>query len=255
MKYSGMKYINGGSFVMGSPEGEGEVSEHPQHTVNLDAFYIDITLVTQQDYETLMGVNPSVYRVDGKLPVQDVNWFDAVLYCNARSQRAGLESVYKVTAAQGNPGNGCMGLENLGIDYSKKGYRLPTEAEWEYACRAGTSTRYYWGEQMDGDLAWWEMNSVGKMQPVRLKKPNPWGLFDMSGNAQEWCNDWYEVEYYKRSPLHFPKGPDAGEKRVLRGGSCYPYQDGGAHLRSANRSYYLPQNPREAFSFRCVVSE
>jgi formylglycine-generating enzyme required for sulfatase activity len=254
MQYAGMVYIKGGSFVMGSPEGEGEAREHPRHTVAVDAFYMDITLVTQRDYVALLGVNPSVYRANANQPVQDVNWFDAVLYCNARSKRDGLAEVYKFKAVQGTPGNGCTGLENLVIDYSQKGYRLPTEAEWEYACRAGTTTRFYWGEQMDDDYAWWEKNSLEKMQPVGTKKPNAWGLFDMSGNAQEWCNDWLGEDYYRVSPAHAPKGPDSGALRIVRGGSCYPYQDGGEHMRCANRSCYAPQNPRETFSFRCVVS-
>jgi formylglycine-generating enzyme required for sulfatase activity len=253
-KHAGMVFIDGGSFVMGGPEGEGEPREHPQHTVTVNAFYMDKTLVTQRNYEMLMGCNPSNDRESDLQPVQDINWFDAVLYCNARSKRDGLEEVYKFTAVNGNPGNGCTGLENLKIDYSKNGYRLPTEAEWEYACRAGTTTHYYWGEQMDGDYAWWEMNSK-TMQPVATKKPNPWGLYDMAGNAQEWCNDWLGEDYYQSSPSHSPEGPDSGELRVLRGGSCYPYQDGGAHMRSANRSCYPPEKPRETFSFRCVVSQ
>jgi formylglycine-generating enzyme required for sulfatase activity len=232
MIYAGMILVNSGSFVMGSPEEEGEAREHPQHTVKLDAFYIDTHLVTQENYAALLGVNPSVYRGDNNLPVQDINWFDAVLYCNARSQRDGLEAVYQFTTATGIAGNGCTGLENLAIDYSKKGYRLPTEAEWEYACRAGTTTEYYWGDQMDGDYAWW----------------------DMAGNAQEWCNDWFAEDYYAVSPNFSPVGPTSGILRVLRGGSCYPYQDGGAHMRSANRSCYKPENPRETFSFRCVVT-
>lgn len=254
MKYAGMVLVHGGSFTMGSPDGDGEAREHPQHTVRLDAFYIDTHLVTQENYGSLMGVNPPVYRGEKKLPVQDINWYDAVLYCNARSQRNGLEAVYQFSTVTGIPGNGCTGLENLVIGYSKKGYRLPTEAEWEYACRAGTTTGYYWGEEMDGDYAWWEKNSLHKMQPVGIKKPNAWGLYDMAGNAQEWCNDWFEEDFYAVSPIFSPVGPASGILRVLRGGSCYPYQDGGAHMRSANRSCYKPENPRETFSFRCVVT-
>jgi formylglycine-generating enzyme required for sulfatase activity len=253
MKYAGMLNIKGGSFLMGSPEGEGEPHEHPQHTVEVDSFYMDKTLVTQRDYLALMGVNPSVDHDSDLQPVQDINWFDAVLYCNARSKRDGLEDVYKYTAVNGTPGKACAGLEGLKIDLSKKGYRLPTEAEWEYACRAGTTTPFFWGEKMDGNYAWWEMNSK-TMQPVGSKPANPWGLYDIAGNAQEWCNDWHGADYYATSPLHAPKGPATGEHRILRGGSCYPYQDGGAHMRSTNRSCYLPQNPRETFSFRCVIS-
>lgn len=255
MKYIGMVKIDGGSFVMGSPEGEGESSEHPQHTVELDTFYIDTFPITQQDYKAVMGINPAVYQGTGNLPVENVTWYDAVLYCNARSKRDGLDPVYRFTGLQGIAGNGCSGLDNLEIDFSKKGYRLPTEAEWEYACRAGTTSRHYWGEQMDGDYAWWEMNSGERTQPVDAKKPNSWGLYDMCGNVQEWCNDWFGKEYFTISPLNDPKGPDSGELRVLRGGSWYPYKDGGAHLRSANRSCNHPDYRRDAYGFRCVISE
>jgi len=253
MKITGMTLIKSGSFLMGSPDGEGGLDEHPQHMVALNAFYIDTTLVTQENYKALMGVNPSTNRGDNNLPVQDVNFYDAVLYCNARSQRDGMEAVYQFTAIKGVPGNGCLGLENITINYRKNGYRLPTEAEWEYACRAGSTTRYYWGEEMDGDYAWWEMNSL-RMQPVGTKKPNAWGLYDMAGNAQEWCNDWHGSEYYGVSPEKSPTGPETGIHRIVRGGSCYPYKDGGAHMRSANRSCYFPEKPRETFSFRCVIS-
>ena len=255
MKYVGMAHIDGGSFVMGSPDGQGEASEHPSHTVTLDAFYIDIVPVTQQDYAALMGINPAVYQGDGTLPIENVTWYDALLYCNARSKRDGLEPVYRFTGLKGNAGDGCAGLENLAIDYSKKGYRLPTEAEWEYACRAGTTSKHHWGEQMDGDYAWWEMNSGERTQPVGVKKPNAWGLHDMCGNIQEWCNDWYAKGYFAISPLQNPKGPDSGELRVLRGGSWYPYQDGGAHLRSANRSCNHPDYRRDAYGFRCVITQ
>jgi len=254
MKYAGMVEIQGGTFVMGSPEGEGEAREHPQHTVEVDAFSMDKTPVTQREYRALIGVNPSVDRASDLQPVQDVNWFDAVLYCNARSRRDGMEEVYRFTAIHGTPGGPCMGLQDLEIDFTRRGYRLATEAEWEYACRAGSTTRFFWGEQMDGDYAWWTGNSK-TMQPVGTKRPNPWGLYDMAGNAQEWCNDWFGEEYYSVSPSRNPEGPDAGETRILRGGSCYPYKDNGGHLRCTNRSNYLPQNPREAFSFRCVVSQ
>lgn len=254
MKYTGMILINGGSFLMGSPEGEGEKSEHPQHIVKLDDFYMDIYSVTHRNYEDLMGINPSIYKGDGNLPVENVTWYDAVLYCNARSKRDGLELVYRFNSMKGIAGDGCAGLDNLETDFNKRGYRLPTEAEWEYACRSGTTTRYYWGEEMDGDYAWWEMNSGQRTQPVDAKKPNAWGLYDMCGNIQEWCNDWHGEKYYAESPEHSPKGPDSGKTRVLRGGSWYPYQDGGAHLRSANRSSNFPDYRRDAYGFRCVIA-
>ncbi len=253
MKSIGMVLIPSGSFVMGSPEGEGEASEHPQHQVNLDSFSIDVTPITQEAYLELMKVNPSIYKGATNLPVENVTWYDAVLYCNARSLQDGLEPVYQFSAVKGDAGNGCEWLEDLKIDFNKVGYRLPTEAEWEYACRAGTTTRYYWGGEMDGEFAWWEKNSGERTQPVGLKKPNAWDLHDMCGNIQEWCQDWFGQDYYAVSPPDSPKGSDFGELRVLRGGSWYPYQDGGAHLRSANRSCHHPDYRRDAYGFRCVL--
>jgi formylglycine-generating enzyme required for sulfatase activity len=165
-----------------------------------------------------------------------------------------LELVYRFSEIDGTPGDGCKGLKDLVIDYSKIGYRLPTEAEWEYACRAGTTTRHYWGNVIDGDYGWSEINTGATTNPVDAKKPNAWGLYDMCGNVQEWCNDWFGEKYYSVSPEKNPHGPDAGIHRILRGGSWYPYKDGGMHLSSANRSCNLPDYRRDAYGFRCVVS-
>ncbi len=121
LKLAGMHDIKGGSFVMGSPEGQGGIDEHPQHQVTVEAFYMDITEVTQDDYAALMGFNPSIYRGDGRLPVENVTWYDAVLYCNNRSKRDGLPAVYRFTGEKGKAGDGCEDLENLVIDYSTPG--------------------------------------------------------------------------------------------------------------------------------------
>jgi formylglycine-generating enzyme required for sulfatase activity len=239
--------------MMGSPDGEGAVSEHPRHKVTLDSFYIDIYTVTQGDYEKVMGVNPAVYKGDLKRPIENDTWYDALLYCNARSKRDGLEQVYRFSGIEGVPGDGCQGLKDLFIDYSKIGYRLPTEAEWEYACRAGTTSKYYWGEKVDGDYAWSEINTGATTNPVDVKKPNAWGLHDMCGNVQEWCNDWFGETYFASSPEKNPHGPETGIHRILRGGSWYPYKNGGLHLRCANRSCNLPDYRRDAYGFRCVV--
>jgi formylglycine-generating enzyme required for sulfatase activity len=246
----GMVAIPAGSFMMGS---NGSDDEQPVHKVTLDAFYMDATEVTQADYEALMGVNPSYFRGDGKLSVGCVTWYDAVLYCNARSKQDGLEPVYRYTGVEKGDDGQCVGLKNPAIDFSKNGYRLPTEAEWEYACRAGTTTKYYWGDNMDGAYAWWSSNSDEKTHLVGTKKPNAWGLYDMSGNVWEWCNDWYDKNYYASSSEKNPKGPDSGRCRVLRGGSC----DSGDvdDLRSAVR-YEGDRDPdyrADNDGFRCLL--
>lgn len=157
-------------------------------------------------------------------PVESVSWYDAVEYCNWLSDKEGLDRCYS--------GSG----KDIKLDIAKNGYRLPTEAEWEYACRAGTTTDYYWGDKMDGDYCWFG-NRRGQVHPVGQKEPNAWGLYDMSGNVWEWCWDWYDNEYYKKSPENNPTGPSVGSTRVLHGGGWGNGADG---CRSASRSYTWP---------------
>ena len=240
---SGMRRIAGGTFRMG----DSDILATPLDSVTVSSFYIDTTPVTQADYGTLMSCNPSFFAGVPQRPVEQVTWFDAVLYCNARSRRDGKDTVYSFTSITGTPGAGCSGLGNLNIDYTKYGYRLPTEAEWEYACRAGNDTTdYYWGKnyfQVDSldtrgldssaiadtlaadtlaidSNAVWYYNSPDGTQPVATKKPNTWGLYDMSGNVWEWCNDW-QGSYSNVSQTN-PTGPTSGSLRIMRGGSWFP---------------------------------
>jgi formylglycine-generating enzyme required for sulfatase activity len=212
---------------------------------------MDATEVTQADYEALMGVNPSDFEGDGERPVEQVTWYDAVLYCNARSKRDGLEPVYQYASIKKGDDGECIGLVKLTIDFSKNGYRLPTEAEWEYACRAGTTTEYYWGDDMDGAYAWCE-NAGGKTQPVGTKKPNAWGLYDMIGNVWEWCHDWYAEDYYAGSRVKNPRGPNKkGVCRVIRGGSWKPND---SHPPcSAGRHCWFPDGCENDLGLRCVL--
>ncbi len=248
---SGMVSIAGGTFQMGQPNPDlGGYSwssdEQPAHSVTVSGFYMDTTEVTQGDYLTLMGVNPSQFTGDSLRSVEQVTWFDAVLYCNARSKRDGKDTVYTFTSITmgGTPANWCTALGGLAVDFSKNGYRLPTEAEWEYACRAGTTTDFYWGGSypltttadtaaIDNNAVWY-YNSNNSTARVGTKLPNAYRLYDMSGNVQEWCNDWYGS--YSSGSQTDPTGPSTGTLGVMRGGSwdCDFNRRGG--LRSTARS-------------------
>ena len=151
-------------------------------------------LVTQEQYERVMGKNPSQFK-GPQNPVETVSWDDAVEFCR------------KLSALPEEKEAGRL-------------YRLPTEAEWEYACRAGSEADYCFGDdkaQLD-QYAWYDKNSGGTTQAVGLKKPNEWGLYDVHGNVWEWCADWYDEKWYQQSPERDPVGPQTGERRVLRGG-------------------------------------
>jgi formylglycine-generating enzyme required for sulfatase activity len=235
-----MILIPGGDFVMG--DATGEIDEIP-HEVSLSAFFMDKYLVTQAEYEKVIGNNPS--RWPGRNnPVEQMRWSDAVRYCNGRSRLEGLQP--------------CYNLENWTCDFSANGYRLPTEAEWEYACRAGTETRYFFGDDRSKlrNFAWFKENSGQRPRPVGRKLPNPFGLFDMLGNVWQWCNDFYQVDYYEASPRRNPKGPESGETRVVRGGSW------AAEADQCRPSFRYHENPSytdvcfgyDIYGFRCIRS-
>jgi formylglycine-generating enzyme required for sulfatase activity len=170
-----MVRLPAGGFVMGSDSGDDD--EKPPHPVRLSAFDIDVTEVTQESFEDLMGRNPSRF-VGPDRPVDQVTWHDAIQYCNMRSLREGLAP--------------CYDPDTLECDFDADGYRLPTEAEWEYACRAGTTTSWSFGDDpgQAAKHAWLKENAGDTTHPVRKKPANPWGLYDMHGNVAEWCNEY-----------------------------------------------------------------
>jgi formylglycine-generating enzyme required for sulfatase activity len=219
-----MIYIPAGEFWMGSPEGEGGDNEHPRHKVYLDAYYIHKHVVTFEQYdkfcEATNRIKPSDYGWGrGNRPVIDVSWEDAKSYA---------EWV------------GC---------------RLPTEAEWEKACRAGSEKKYSFGDDPSalGEYAWFLDNSGNRSHPVGEKKPNAWGIYDMHGNVWEWCADWYDRDYYVTSPRNNPTGPSSGRLRVLRGGAWNDYLPN--DLRSALRYMDRPtERGFDRYGFRCVRS-
>jgi formylglycine-generating enzyme required for sulfatase activity len=223
-----MVNISAGTFQMGDTDTSvtNQNSQSiPVHRVTLGAFSMAQTLVTQAQYRQVMGVNPSFFDSGGARPVEAVSWFDAVLFCNKLSRLKGLDTVYSYTGI-----DQCSTYDTLAsptIDYSKNGYRLPTEAEYEYACRAGSATDYYWGRNypprtaadtlaLDSNAVWYG-DSPNLTQPVPCKKPNAWGLYNMSGNVWEWCNDWFGS--YDTAARTNPTGAASGKYRVLRGGS------------------------------------
>lgn len=246
---AGMVLIPGGTFQMGSTnaalESSDDSSEEPVHSVMVSSFYMDSTLVTQANYTAIMQGGDDAFfdtAVSAPLiPMVNITWYDAVLYCNARSKQMGFDTVYSYTSAYigdcsphgGDPG--CCYLYGLTMDYTRHGYRLPTEAEWEYACRAGTTTDYYWGESYppltSADTAeisahaWWSANSQDVAQPVATKPANGFGLYDMSGNVWEWCNDLWSG--YSSGSQIDPTGPlqnlavNFSNYNINRGGAAF----------------------------------
>ncbi|MDP6803534.1 MAG: formylglycine-generating enzyme family protein [Gemmatimonadota bacterium] len=238
--------ISAGSFMMGSPGAEpGRDSDEAQHEVTLTRdFYMATHEVTQEEFLAVLGTTPSYFsRGGGECPVEQVDWADAVRFCNALSDSEGRTRCYS------GRGSGTV------CDFDADGYRLPTEAEWEYACRAGTETALSIGEARElecgGDpnldaVAWYCGNAGGRAHLAARKAPNAWGLYDMHGNVWEWCWDWYG-EY--GGPEADPKGTLSGLGRVIRGGSwCFDQRD----CRSASRSYGDPDFMVNRVGFRPV---
>jgi formylglycine-generating enzyme required for sulfatase activity len=228
--------IEAGDFPRGSPESDRDAQddEKPQKKVTLShPFLLAKTKVTQALFQKVMGKNPSIFSADGASkdkvrgvdtadhPVESVRWIEAIEFCNKLSERDGLEPYYRM--------DGNTVTVNGG-----DGWRLPTEAEWEYACRAGTDTRWSFGDDPKklGDYAWFEGNSDGRTHPVGLKKANPWGLYDMGGDVPEWCWDRYDPKSYQKDHLIDPTGAATGDQRVFRGGG---WNDDAAQTRSASR--------------------
>jgi len=236
-----MVLIPAGRFMMGSRTGQDD--ESPVHEVWVDAFWMDRTEVTQAQYGKLVKGNPSHFKGPDR-PMEMISWAHAALYCNKRSQAEGLKPCYDEATAE------C----NLDAD----GYRLPTEAEWEYACRAGTDTDYHFGQDPRPlkRYAWFAENAAKQTHPVAAKQANPWGLFDMHGNVAEWCNDVYDKGYYQTCPVlcKDPRGPADGEKYVLRGGAW------NVSAKACRSAYRVGEDPgfqdacfaRDAIGFRCV---
>jgi formylglycine-generating enzyme required for sulfatase activity len=219
-------FVPPGEFIMGSSSDDPDkrIYECPQHLVKISkGFYMGIYEVTQEQYQGVMGDNPSHFRGDN-LPVEMISWNDASKYCEKLSVKEGQT------------------------------YRLPTEAEWEYACRAKTTTRFYYGDDLSysqlEDYSWYRANSSATTHPVGEKKPNVFGLYDMSGNVYEWCSDRSDDNYYANSPANDPQGPSGVGSRVMRGGH---YMSDACCCRSTERMGCGPNQKGWDKGFRVVM--
>ncbi|MBN1593185.1 MAG: formylglycine-generating enzyme family protein [Candidatus Coatesbacteria bacterium] len=230
-----MVAIPGGTFLMGSQEDEVEqwYGETPQRTVNVSAFQISETEITQEQWENLMGWNESLFKC-GNHPVEIVSWFDCIDFCNRLSEAEGYAKCYAMENVAYLGAH--ITSADVTCDWEADGYRLPTEAEWEYACRAGSTTRYYWGDGNDESImkqyCWYAKNAYDHYwanpsadelgtQPVGRKIPNAYGLYDIAGNVGEFCWDWADFGYYGTRPDvdANPTGPESGSSKIARGGS------------------------------------
>ncbi|MFA4985436.1 MAG: formylglycine-generating enzyme family protein, partial [Candidatus Brocadiia bacterium] len=219
--------VKAGSFKMGSEDG---YREKPIHLVTLShAFFIGAKEVTQAQYKAVMGENPSEFKGDD-LPVDSVSWYDAMKFCS------------KLTESERKNGHLPKEME----------YRLPTEAEWEYCCRAGSTSKFCVGDDdaLLGDYAWSKENSEEKTHPVGGKKPNDWGIYDMHGNVYEYCLDWFE-EVYRAEDQTDPIAAAKMENRVFRGGS---WNNEAQYCRSSIRRSCDPVSKSEYTGFRVVVA-
>jgi formylglycine-generating enzyme required for sulfatase activity len=253
--------VKAGDFLMGSKNEFGRWAHEHQHKVRISQpYYIGAYEVTQGEYQKVMGANPSYFSPGGagkekikeldagRLPVDSVSWAEAVEFCRKLSEVPAEKEAGRV-------------------------YSLPTEAQWEYACRAGTSTPFHYGEQLsskeanfDGNTPYLKREDVIKgvdpatiagpylkrTTPVGSYKPNAWGIYDMHGNVWEWCSDWFSPVYYKNSPEADPGGPDKGSKKASRGGGWYYFAAG---CRSASRYERAPGRKRNTEGFRVVCTQ
>ncbi len=219
-----MVKVAGGTFTMGAStsDSEADSDEKPAHRVTLSGYYIGKYEVTQKQWVEIMGSNPSYFKGDN-LPVERVSWEDIQEFLRKLNAKTGMN------------------------------YRLPTEAEWEFAARGGNSSRgyKYSGSDNIGNVAWYDGNSGSKTHPVGTKSPNELGIYDMTGNVWEWCQDRFDSNYYSNSPSSNPKGPSSGAIRVLRGGSWFNIA---RNCRVSRRFHYTPGSRDYYFGFRLAAS-
>mgnify|MGYP006297570197 FL=1 len=272
-----MIFIEGGNYTMGDVWGDGFGDETPTHEVKVSSFYMSKYEVTHEEYIEFLnsrGVTSdgsyngnelididcvdcaiahdgssfyfgrSSYAQVRQCPVIYVTWYGAAEYCNWLSEQEGLAKAYTISSG------------SVKCDWNANGYRLPTEAEWEYAARSGGRDDRKWSgtdsESELGDYAWYDPNSGSETHPVSTKQPNDLGIYDMSGNVWEWCWDWYNSGYYSDSPSNNPTGSVSGWYRVIRGGVWYHDAD---YCRTVYRINYPPSQSNRGLGFRLTRSQ
>lgn len=263
--------IEPGTFRMGSPVGEpNRRPDEAQHLVRITRpFILGAYEVTQDQYQQVMKANPSWFsstgrgkghflgQGSGRFPVDSVTWFDAVEFCNRLSRLDGYDPYYHVTDIERDGET----IRRARVKVAGgNGYRLPTEAEWEYACRSESTTAFHFGRDTyqgalnckplltsSGYASVLKWPDLARTSAVGTYKPNVWGLYDMHGNVGEWCNDWYDRDYYAASPANDPPGPDTGTHRVVRGGSWLVTE---GSCRSASRFFHPPDESNYITGFR-----
>lgn len=223
-----MILAEGGTFMMGQADPNVScqgctADEHPIHKVTVSSYYICKYEVTQKEWLEVMGTDPNFEDECETCPIEGVSWKDVQIFLTKLNEKTG------------------------------KQYRLPTEAEWEYAARGGKKNQgtYYSGSNNASEVSWFSVKTEQKLHPVGQKKPNELGLYDMSGNVWEWCSDYYAADYYASSPLENPKGPQTGKDRILRGGSWYNQS---FDCRVTARYRFYPTFRTNANGFRLAMS-
>ena len=239
--------VQGGNFYMGSDDldGTADVDEQKKHEVTINSFEIskfEVTVWEWKQYAKAKKIkmpNAPKWGWNDKLPMNNITWEEAISYCNWLSKQEGLTPVYSMNG----PFYAC--------NFAANGYRLPTEAEWEYAAKGGKLSKgfKYSGSNTLDEIAWHKGNSNGVPHVVGSKLQNELGLYDMSGNVWEWCWDWYNKDYYKIENGKNPKGPENGEKKCVRGGSWDSQPN---YIRPSNRISTAPEKTHEFYGFRLV---
>ncbi|MEO8235084.1 MAG: SUMF1/EgtB/PvdO family nonheme iron enzyme [Flavobacterium sp.] len=240
-----MVKVDGGKFLMGSPDENkiAENDEQKQHEVTVANFEINKLEVSVWEWKEYckktkkqMPAN-QVWGINDNYPITNITWNDAINYCNWLSKQDGYKPVYTFAGP------------NIICDFTSNGYRLPTEAEWEYAAKGGKKSKNYnfSGSNVSNEISWQQNNSEKRPHAVGTKLANELGIYDMSGNVWEWCYDWYNKDYYKSEDGKNPTGPIRGEKKSVRGGS---WDSKESYLRTSNRISTTPDRTYEFYGFR-----